>query len=237
MQRLACRALLTGVCISLAWTGTASAGSSIDVLFRPSPTVRTWAGGVSASYAFGYATTAISDVVLRTNDPLILASISVAFDNSQGLALAQAVEWVGLVVPVGKTTFQFKPLVRGDGDTGGGSFATQIGSFNATGVAGSFEGLVPPPRDPAHTLPAGTYHLGTIVWDLTGTSAGFHSVAAFGSPSDGLRILDEGGNAVEVSAVLSIGGLYSGDFVPEPGTAALLGFGLVLLATAARRSA
>lgn len=234
MGRVVSTVLFLGV---LGLSPAARAGTSIDVRFRPSPLVHTLAGGYSASYAYGYATTAIADVILRTSDPLIAASISVAFDNSLGLQVAQAVEWVGLVVPVGKSSFPFKPLVRGDGVSGGGSFAADLPAINASGLVSSFEGVVPPPVDPAHTSPPGTYHLGTIVWDLTGTAPGFHAVAAYGTPQDGFSVLDAGGNTVDVTGevVMSVGGLYSGDFVPEPATAVLLGLGLAVLATVARR--
>jgi hypothetical protein len=227
--------------VSLLGASAASAGTSIDVVFRATPGVEVLsAGGLFA--ATEYPGLLVSDVVMRTTDRLIAASISVAFDVSLGLRIASAVEWVGLIVPLGKTSFTFKPPYRGDGVTGGGQMTNLLPTANADGLLGGFDGFVPPPepfQNTAKFLPAGTYHLGTIVWDTRAASYfHFHSVAAFVGPYDGFGVVDEDGHFDELEGpfTLSSGGIY-GPIVPEPATAALLGLGLALLATATRRRA
>ena len=68
----------------------------------------------------------------------------------------------------------------------------------------SFDGtqLLPPPP----SLPAGTYHLGTLVWDTSAATAGVHDVDSFQVAGlDGTGIVLAGSNIVDVTGSETLG--------------------------------
>jgi hypothetical protein len=161
------------------------------------------------------ATGVCMDVIIKTTDPLIALAAYVTYDNSNGLAVQQFNEWQGVGVSFSAKGVVLKSCAPSDGVTDSGS---QVGNFNC---------VIPPANGPPSMLP-GTYRIGTIVWDTSGFD-GTPSLVSFTNVIVGAVI---NGIITDVSASVVIG---SHDIIPEPGTAGLLGLGLVGLVLAGRR--
>lgn len=157
---------------------------------------------------------AVMDVLLITTTPLVSASVSVAFDDSNGLAVARTARWLGIAVVINMSS---TPVVIFGPADGGEADCTAT-------TCGSFDGAIPPPNGPPSLVP-GTYHIGTVVWDTTGASGGSSLMTAILAGDGSFGVVN--GNVVDLtgSEVLKQGLLL----VPEPGAAALMGLGLVAL--------
>ncbi len=113
---------------------------------------------------------------------------------------------------------------------GTSSCAGIVGPYTGSGcdsAHGSFGGTT------AALAPAGTYLIGSINFDTSGVLVGVHDVLAFIRAGVG-GVTDKQGNPAPVQlngAVIDIG---HGPPIPEPGTAALLGAGLLALASLGR---
>jgi hypothetical protein len=166
----------------------------------------------------------VLDLMLVTDLPLIAASVSLEFDPSGGLDVLGTVQWFGQGVAfnaMGNPTVVFEP------SSPGGSVSC---GFN---TCSSFGGMIMPPNAPP-SLPAGTYQIGTVVWDTNAAMEGLHSIFAkirSGLDTTGAVV---NGNVMDVtgSETLQSGAL---SIVPEPSTAALLSLGLVGTLVVARR--
>jgi hypothetical protein len=212
-----------------ALAGSAGAGVTYDFQFRSHDLIGNSIPGGSVSpdgHAFTFSSPAaahgcdggspfescpVLDVLLLTTDPLVAFSVSVRWDDLLGLAAGYAVEapWA--------FDWLEPPLVCDSAS------------------CSSFDFAVGPPFAPP-SLPAGTYHLGTIVWNTSALGAGSTAIAMALLPAQDGTAAVIGGMVTEVtgSEGLAVGLV---NVVPEPATALLLGLGVALLARARSRSA
>ena len=226
-KRLALASLL-----AFSWLGgpeqDAKAGVTVDVVFQeawstvglevlpgdPGPGC-SLGGKAGGSVSTGHC----MDVVMTVDEPggWVGFSTSVSYVSNTGgsswLAIGAMYEWRGLQVMAKRCD----PL-GGLTDTG-----SRIESFDC-----AIQGLAYPP-----TAPAGTYTVGTIVWNTSG-GPGFATIAAvINDLIDGAAVVVNG-NLVRLDSE-AIVTHFTTITVPEAGTAVLLGAGFVGLALMARR--
>ena len=232
--------------VTFSWLGglgqEARAGVTIDVLFQnaTSPSGITinagdegWHCNCTPYYCQFSSPGYCMDVVLTTTDPLIVASASVTYDNDDGLALYSIHEWKGVAVSFNKLGTPQK------------SCSPAGGLVDNGGILQSFDCSIPEPSNPP-VLAAGTYKIGTLVWNATGTTPGTEVIQAVFASGDGVTAVING-NAVDVtsSVVLRshilniIGELPAVPSMSATGITvlgvAVFGIGLVGLVIAARR--
>jgi len=155
--------------VTLSWIGglaqDARAGVTIDVVFQDATTPSGhWAtpgapgpGCVFQGYygkrdGSGVSWGHCMDVILTSTVPMVSLSMSVIYESYNGLALAAMYEWKGVAVGSGKQSGTCSPT-GGLADNGG--------------ILQSFDCSIAVPVNPP-VLPAGTYRIGTIVWDTSG---------------------------------------------------------------------
>jgi len=232
MRRVFSVALTAALVCVFGLAPNANAGVTIDVVFQdataPSglliPSGNPWGPGCVFTGYYGASVTSghCMDVILKTTDPIIGMGVSVTYDSDNGLQLASMWEWKGVGLVFNKSGVPTK------------SCAPPGGIVDKGGIIQSFDCIIAPPSAPPQ-MAAGTYRIGTIIWDMSAWIPGIQSVSAYINPLFDGVIAVINGNIVDVSDSVVLGShiLF---VIPEPGTASLLGLGLVALILAGRRS-
>jgi hypothetical protein len=209
---------------SVGFARGASAGVVVDLTWRDTSTdtLTILPGDAGATCNMGFNNPAAAgrclDITMTlTGDTLIAAGTSVQYDSSSGLVFSKGFQWFGVTFVEGKGTGTFAPL------------GTRTSYLFSPGVVSDFNGFVPPPNGPP-ALPAGTYKLGTIVWTTSGVTTNT-ILNAFLAPLDAFG----NGAKLNISSTVVLNKAFL-NVIPEPGTASLLGLGLVGLIVAGRRS-
>jgi hypothetical protein len=229
MRKVFSVALMATLACAFGLVQSANAGVTIDLHFQDVtiPTGITilqgdagpgcdFGGYGGGSTATGYC----MDVILKSTFKMVALGTSVTYSSNHGLAIQAMYEWVGPNV-----TKALKCAPPG-------------GLVDKGGVIESFDCLVAPPNNPPALTP-GTYRIGTIVWDtsMTDGSPGqqVETVAAYINDLFNGVSANVNGNLITLRAADIVVGSHLVTIIPEPGTAALLGLGLVGLILAGRR--
>lgn len=162
-------------------------------------------------------------VLLTTDQALTVASLSLNYEleGHEVLDIVSAFVWKGLSLnPSG--TIRFAPFRPLDPST-----ATFVGSFN---------GATNDQTPPIAGLPAGAYQMATVTWKVNAVNAqtdvGSHDILA-GLFNQGVDVFRDAGFD-DISGLVRFRSATV-ILMPEPGTASLLGLGLVGLIQARRR--
>lgn len=219
MRKLFAFAMVAGLVGMGGFARDARAGATIDLLF-----VGVNGGAIAATNAVTVApSSTLTMAVLLTNDQTLTAavySLNYDLEGNDTLDVLAQFGWSGVGIAGGAVFKALSPLQP--------PTPTFIGSF---------QGLTSQ-LSPVKTLPksggafAGGYQMGTVVWHVNGGPPGTQVLS--GAFNGGIDAFGDGAfnditNLVEFRSA-------SVNFIPEPGTASLLGLGLVGLVLMGRRN-
>jgi hypothetical protein len=165
------------------------------------------------------------DVILTHNEAsgLGIHAFSINFDSDLGdeLNLLAAKAWSGFTYMVTMASATYSPLGTGVGP-----------NIESTGAVGGQIGTYESGTTATQGLPAGTYTVGTARFLVTGNVSTDGDDLFSGLFRVGIDGIFNGANL----ATTNVFGNGSVNAIPEPGTASLLGLGIVGLVLAGRRS-
>ena len=231
MRKVFSVALMASLVCAFGLVQNANAGVTIDVQFRDATVpsgITISPGDAGTGCAFGgygggsVATGQCMDVVLRSTFDMIVIATSLTYDSDNGLAVGTLYAWKGPIVAW--ATSRSGPIPTACATVALSDMTNSIESFGCN---------VNPPNNPP-VVAAGTYRIGTIVWDATGTVAGSETIAAYFRTGEAVGVIINGTPTSLIGSVVM--GTHILTIIPEPGTASLLGLGLIGLILAGRRS-
>jgi len=226
MRQVFALAMLAGLVGMGGLVRDARAGATVDLLF-----VGTTGAGVTGSniiYAAPGDTLTMA-VLMRNDVPLSFAQFMIVYDlpgPTNELDIVSVVVWGGVPV-AGAKGAKFAPIAPPSLIT-----QTVISSFNSA--------VPPPPALPlapfggafAAAFPDG-YQMGTVTWVATGASGTTIAAGINLQGQIGQAFIGTGGVNISTSVMFNAASVV----IPEPGTAALLGLGLIgIMAVGRRRS-
>ena len=223
MRKVISVALMAALACLVGFAQDAKAGMTIDLVWNCTNTAfLSGCGSNTIEVTSNAATLNVTlDIFLRSDETISIASIALEFDNDGGneLNALNVFAWGGFKITMGAF---FNPL-------GSLGIITESASHGATGEIKSFSAAVSNPTVPAV---AGTYHIGTAVFHLTAntTTDGADIISGIFAGVD--FIANGTGQNVKFDTLF---GTAAVNHIPEPGTAALLGLGLVGLILSGRR--
>jgi hypothetical protein len=228
MRKLFVLGMMAGLVGLGGFVRDASAGATIDLLFvgvnggpiAPTNTV-TVAGGDTLTMGLR----------LRNDQTITVFVFSANYDldGDNELDVVSVFQWSG--VPIFKTGPQFFDPVAGLSPT----TPTFVGSFQGTSTDFAVPRALP-------ITPVGGYQMGTVVWKVTGNVnsdgadiiSGLLNAGIDGASDAGFNFLVGVGNLGGIPSLVFNSATVN--VIPEPGTASLLGLGLVGIVLMGRRS-
>lgn len=220
MRKLFVFAMLVGLVGVGGYVRDASAGATIDLHFvgvNGNPIIPT-----SDLIGINVSDTLTMALIMHNDQTLTAAIFSVSYDlTGETLDVVSAIQWGGL--PINKQASDFFAPLAGLNPIS----STFVGAFQGATTNLSLPRLLPI----AGGAFAGGYQMGTIVWHASAPgdvniTGGIINVA--------LDVL--GDSAFNDISNLLLAGQATVNVIPEPGTASLLGLGLVGLVLMGRRS-